>query len=189
MPLGKPLLEALDRMSCGGIVLDSSGEVLRVNPSAERILKGLQPDAPCKALSREQVCAAIKRLLTSSRRFTLKGKTWTSVERNAKRQLLMHSIRLDERSASGPDCVVIMVDLDSSPALNPATLQGVFGFTAAEASLATEIATGKSLAEIAQARGVSIATARTQLAAIFAKTYTRRQAELVALLTRISILP
>jgi len=79
--------------------------------------------------------------------------------------------------------------LETSPALNRALLQKVFELTEAEASLATEIATGKSLAHFASDRGVSIATARTQLASVFAKTLTRRQAELVALLTRMSILP
>jgi len=43
---------------------------------------------------------------------------------------------------------------------------------AAKASLAIDVATGKPLVEIANARGVSIAITRSQLASIFAKTYT-----------------
>ena len=38
MPLGKPLLEALDRMGYGGIVLDVSGQVVRINTAATRLL-------------------------------------------------------------------------------------------------------------------------------------------------------
>ncbi len=189
MPLGKPLLDTLDRMSCGGVVLDASGDVLRVNRSAKRILKELASHGCSEDLSREQMRSAVKRLMTSSRHFTLAGDTWGNVERRGKRQLLVHAVQLEEGSAGGPDCVVVLVDLDSPPVLNQATLQNVFDLTAAEAKLATEIVTGKPLAEIAEAKGISIATARTQLASIFAKTRTQRQAELVALLTRISILP
>jgi DNA-binding CsgD family transcriptional regulator len=41
---------------------------------------------------------------------------------------------------------------------------------------------GKTLDEHAQAAGVSMATVRTQLRAVFEKTRTRRQAETVGLL-------
>ncbi|MBS0253010.1 MAG: helix-turn-helix transcriptional regulator [Proteobacteria bacterium] len=60
-------------------------------------------------------------------------------------------------------------------------------FTAAEARLADALLNGQSLAEFCDHVGVSINTARKQLAALFAKTGTNRQAALVAwLLQRIS---
>ena len=190
MPLGKPLLDTLERISCGGVVFDASGHVLRVNRTAELVLKEFGSLGHTAHLSHNHVGDAIKRLLLmNSRRFALSGDIWTGVQRSGKRQLLLHSVKLDEGSAGGADRVVILVDLDLSPALNRATVQDVFELTAAEADIATGLAGGKALAEIAIARGISIATARTQLASIFAKTHTRRQAELVALLTRISILP
>jgi DNA-binding CsgD family transcriptional regulator len=132
---------------------------------------------------------AMRRLVASSRQFTLAGDPWANIERRDKRQLLVHQIELEEGSATGPDCVLVLVDLDLTPVLSAAALQKVFHLTAAEARLACEIATGKPLAEIAAGRGLSMSTCRTQLKVIFAKTRTRRQAELVALLTRISILP
>jgi DNA-binding CsgD family transcriptional regulator len=79
--------------------------------------------------------------------------------------------------------------LELTPVVNTAALQTVFDLTVAEAKLASDIATGRPLAKIAAARRLSMSTCRTQLQAIFAKTRTCRQAELVALLTRISILP
>jgi DNA-binding CsgD family transcriptional regulator len=189
MPLGKPLLDTLDRMNCGGVVLAASGDVLRVNSSAKRILKEFGPHGDSDDFSHEQVRSAIKRLVRNSHHFKLGGDTWGNISRPDKRQLLVHAVQLEEESVAGPGCVVVLVDLESPPVVNQATLQSVFDLTAAEASLATDIITGKPLAEIADARAISIATARTQLASIFAKTRTRRQAELVALLTRISILP
>jgi DNA-binding CsgD family transcriptional regulator len=63
-----------------------------------------------------------------------------------------------------------------------ASLSSRFLLTPAEAQIALGIADGETLAAIAEARGVSVSTARTQLKSVFAKTGTHRQAELVALL-------
>ena len=57
-----------------------------------------------------------------------------------------------------------------------------YGLTPAEAKLAVQLANGGSLEEAAEYLGISIHTARTHLKAIFAKTGTRRQSELVAML-------
>jgi DNA-binding CsgD family transcriptional regulator len=65
----------------------------------------------------------------------------------------------------------------------------MFGLTPAEERLAVQITRGDTPADIARETGVSIATVRSQLAAVFAKTQTGRQAELVALLARVAILP
>ena len=65
-------------------------------------------------------------------------------------------------------------------------LQELFDLTAAEARLAQLIACGDSVEEVAQTLCIKMTTARTQLAAIFAKTDTRRQAKLVAILSRIA---
>jgi DNA-binding CsgD family transcriptional regulator len=84
---------------------------------------------------------------------------------------------------------LILVDLDGSPLPSPAALQTMFGLTAAEAQLALAIARGETPAGVARTRGVALATVRSQLASVLGKTQTRRQAELVALLARVSILP
>ena len=47
---------------------------------------------------------------------------------------------------------------------------------------------GKSLQDIAEASGVSIGTVRSQAKAVLTKTDTHRQAELVALLTRLAMI-
>ena len=65
-------------------------------------------------------------------------------------------------------------------------LQELFDLTAAEARLAQLIACGDSVEEVAQKLSIKMTTARTQLAAVFAKTDTRRQAKLVAILSRIA---
>ncbi len=54
--------------------------------------------------------------------------------------------------------------------------------------MAALLASGATVSEAASAHNVSVATIRTQLAAIFAKTRTNRQAELVMLISRLSAL-
>jgi len=65
-------------------------------------------------------------------------------------------------------------------------LRDQWGFTTAEAQLAQWMMQGMSLAQAAERGGVTINTMRTHLRSLFDKTQTRRQAELVRLLLRLS---
>ncbi|HVX73522.1 MAG: helix-turn-helix transcriptional regulator [Devosia sp.] len=62
-----------------------------------------------------------------------------------------------------------------------------FGLTEAEAQLAEALVKGATLADFAQEREVSKQTLRNQLVGVMRKTGTRRQSELVSLLTRLSL--
>jgi DNA-binding CsgD family transcriptional regulator len=64
-------------------------------------------------------------------------------------------------------------------------LARVFGLTPAEARLASIMAEGANLEQAADQLGVSRETARSQLKAVFAKTGTNRQSQLVALLSQV----
>lgn len=63
-------------------------------------------------------------------------------------------------------------------------ISDMFGLTRAEAIVAAMVLRGKSLAAIADKRGIARVTVRNQMRAILAKTGTHRQSELVALLSR-----
>ena len=67
-------------------------------------------------------------------------------------------------------------------------LGALFGLSRAEARLAICLLMGRSAAECARAAGVGVATIRSQLHSIFSKTGVRRQAQLVALLSRVPLL-
>lgn len=71
------------------------------------------------------------------------------------------------------------------PRPNPALLARMFDLTPAEAALAAAIAAGRTLAEHAAKRGISVETARSHMAAIRRKTGCHRQADLTALLARL----
>lgn len=59
------------------------------------------------------------------------------------------------------------------------TLRRVYGLTGSEAELLLKLVQGNTLAEIAEARNVSMHTVRAQLKSIFHKTDTQRQAGLI----------
>lgn len=85
--------------------------------------------------------------------------------------------------------LVLLRDLASKPNLQRDVLRQAFGLTSAESRLAAQMAAGETLEEAADALGTSKETARSQLKAVFVKTNTHRQAELVALLSRLTLRP
>jgi DNA-binding CsgD family transcriptional regulator len=88
----------------------------------------------------------------------------------------------DPHGLPAPCVLVTVVDLATLSALDPAWLREAFGLTGREASLAAAIVDGAGLASAAERLGVSRATARSHLAAVFLKTETRRQAQLTRLI-------
>ena len=72
--------------------------------------------------------------------------------------------------------------------IDPTLLGSLFELTPAEVRLAAELMKGADLGRIAAAQRLSITTIRSHLNAIFTKTDTHRQAELVELLLRVTAL-
>jgi DNA-binding CsgD family transcriptional regulator len=83
--------------------------------------------------------------------------------------------------------LLLLTPLQSTGFESADRLRHVFGLTRAEARLAGRLAAGDDLASAAVRLGVSQGTLRGALKAIFRKTGAKRQAELVALLTRIDV--
>jgi len=61
-------------------------------------------------------------------------------------------------------------------------IRALFELTPAEAALAAALAAGYSLKDAAASSSITVKTSRTYLERIFAKTRTRQQSQLVALL-------
>lgn len=78
--------------------------------------------------------------------------------------------------------IVFITDPDSAPRVSLALLRRVYGLTPAEAKLCRELISGDGLSAAANRLRISENTAKTQLTAVYEKTRTHRQAELVKLL-------
>ena len=79
-----------------------------------------------------------------------------------------------------PAALLHLVDARIGGSTRLASAAVHFGLTDAERRLAEALCHGRTLAQYAQERGVSVNTARSQLASIFLKTECSRQTELVA---------
>ena len=77
---------------------------------------------------------------------------------------------------------VFVVDPEDGAPLAAEVLEDVYSLTHSEAEIVRLLAMGLSLEEAAQARGISMNTARSHLKHAFSKTGTSRQGELVRLI-------
>ena len=185
------LADAFDIIGSPAMVTDGLGRVIRMNSAAEA-----QLNSDLRIVNRR--LTATHRELTKRIEHLILGASHTgsgaqpslnppvAVPRIGRRPLLVHAVPLvgDNIFAAGR-VLVIVFDLESRPVPCGMHLRRVFGLTAAEARLATRLAAGESLDSAADAVGVGKETARTQLKAVFGKTSTGRQAELVALISRL----
>ncbi|MFB9270015.1 helix-turn-helix transcriptional regulator [Bradyrhizobium erythrophlei] len=173
---------ALGRIGCGQILLIRD-RVIEASATARAILERESRQLP----GRETPYGALRQLLNrAGAQLPIGSTSWLATSTKEGISRLVNQIcnaRSDGTSA------VILLDLDAHPEPTPGTLQRLFGLTAAETQLAVELARGRNLLDVARARRLSRTTVRSHLAALFVKTQTRRQAELVALLGRVAVLP
>jgi DNA-binding CsgD family transcriptional regulator len=192
--LGETLLEALDRVGYGGLVVDGDGNVSAINAAGRRMIEHVIERRP-GAQDRDWLCHAVRRLQNRATPwFPRDAEAWATISSAGEsgvveRPLAMYRVPLAEGEGANRSCLLILADFSAVPQPKPATLRRIFGLTAAEAKVAVQIGRGDMLADIAGEHGVSVATVRSQLASVFAKTQTRRQTELAMLLARIAILP
>jgi DNA-binding CsgD family transcriptional regulator len=191
MQFGRPLLDALDRMGYGGLILDTSGDVILINATGSVLLKEHGP-ASLDSNDANWTREALKSLLRArtADRFRMNEDNWVALRRaDGRRPLVIRAVPIAEAERSGPHTIVILLDFEATPEPPSEALQKLFGLTPAEARLALGIARGRSPEQIAEAGGVAVSTIRKQLASVFVKTHTSRQSELAALLARVAILP
>ncbi|MER8392207.1 helix-turn-helix transcriptional regulator [Mesorhizobium sp. M0045] len=173
----------LDRIGCGYLVLNRERKVVEWNAAAQTTLER-QGEAADTASG---LTTALRRLIANVPGQFLPGSlSWVVIRSRGDRPVI-----LNENGVIAPDgtSIVALLDRDNRSGPNPRTLQRMFGLTSAETHLALRLAQGDAPLEIARSWRLSRTTIRSQLASLFAKTETKRQAELVALLGRISVLP
>jgi len=156
-------------------IIDRSGRTLFLNRAAQALIRRglLRLRNGCLCSGSPEHGAAIGRLIArcaigAGCSVRLAGETGT---------LLIAACAIP-----GNAVLLRVVDPDVAPLPDPAVLQDQFGFTPAEAAIATDILAGHDLAASAARRRVTLHTARAHLRRLFEKTGTRRQAELMRLL-------
>lgn len=173
----------LDRIGCGYLVLGRDRKVIEWNAAAQYTLERQGEAADTAA----ELSAGFRRLVANvAVHFQPGSLSWVVIRSRGDRPVI-----LNETGVIAPDgtSIVALLDRENTSSANPQTLQRMFGLTSAETHLALRLAQGDAPLDIARSWHLSRTTIRSQLASLFAKTETKRQAELVALLGRISVLP
>lgn len=188
----------LERVNRGIVICDASFQVVFRNAKADEILGrsiGLWVnDEGMLAAQGGERARRFAILLSSAVEASIAGNVLDdqvlSLARGRQRITLVVSPLL---SSSGPDnstahgALVTLHDLSWNAEFREDLLQSLFELTDAEAAVASELLNGQSLADIAQSSGRSRETVKYHLNSIFRKTRTRRQGELVSLLSRAGV--
>jgi DNA-binding CsgD family transcriptional regulator len=179
------MTNALELVNQPALALDRSGFVLDMNAAAERILDDEVRVRNRRLCVRDRQAnaaldALIDRLRTTPDTAALPGAPIV-VQRSKKRPLVVRGIPF-----LGARVLLVLSDLDGKPLPDAALIARLFGLSPAETRLASLIVAGLSLVQAAEELGVVHETVRTHLKAMFDKTGTRRQSELVAMLARVS---
>jgi DNA-binding CsgD family transcriptional regulator len=177
------LRKQLERLRCGIVFCDVDGGVHWLNGTAERLLA----DGPLRLVG--------SRLFGDSEADTTKlrnglaeaGSTGGHTARylrlgNAKGKGKQAALHVAIQASAQPSILVLTLTSPSRGAHVPTeALIHLFGLTPTEAGLVAALATGSTLEQYSQQRGVSITTARMQLKHVNVKTGVQRQSDLVRL--------
>jgi DNA-binding CsgD family transcriptional regulator len=184
-------LAAFDASRTPAAAIDRSGEVVRLNLSAERLI-----GADLQVVKKRLV--SFNRDATAALDKALHALIWTKGEafhapvvlpRRLGRPIIAYPSRLAAEGFTGfAACsgFVAFLDLEARPPADGRALAKAFGLTPAEARLAVRFLAEESLEAAAQGLGISIDTARNQLKGVYQKTGVRRQGEIIALLSRLA---
>jgi DNA-binding CsgD family transcriptional regulator len=185
-------LSALERVSSAAVVLDATGCATQMNLPAQTLLGADFNLVRGRPAAHDPASNRRLQQLVSSALHTAPGAAQSYppivVDREEAPWLLVEAMPVTAFGSnlfSTGRLILLLTDLRSPLRPNSKQLCAAFGLTAAEAKMAAKLASGVGIDAAAASLGVSRETARSQLKAVFAKTNTRRQAELAGLLARL----
>ena len=189
------LARAFDQVSTGVIVVDAYGSIIEMNGLAERVVRrgdGLVLHNGGLGATRVFETAKLGAAITSATRpgpAAASSRILIGRHRSKHDYILAVSpLGVDLGFYSDPMALIIVVDPEArSPKADD--LSAYFGLSFAEARLATQLMSGKTLGDIAAATGAAMATLRSQLRAVLKKIKVERQADLFLVLARVPSSP
>jgi DNA-binding CsgD family transcriptional regulator len=188
------LLDGLDRMNRGAMLLNDLGRVVCINNLAERQLGNglslLHSRLEARSHSANTALQALIDSVTSPPPFRLKSALdAVAVPRVNARPLILQAAPLVNSARDffqQARALVILQDLENRPDPDLTLLQVAFELTPTEARVAQAVAGGRRPSEIATSLAVTTHTIRSHLKQIFTKTDTESQSGLAALLGRMA---
>jgi DNA-binding CsgD family transcriptional regulator/PAS domain-containing protein len=183
-------------MKLGAIAIDSYGKVVLANSRAEQILgDGLDVSRGQLKSTRPQHDHDVERLVASLTEAPESHAAPHSfmLRRSRRGPIALHACPISGGDSADPVTgslkgLILLAEADAPP-IHREALRELYGVTASEFRLIEQLVRGLSLQQSAKRLGIAVETARSYLKAIFAKTQTHRQGELIALLHRVSLVP
>ena len=196
MKRAEAVLDAMDLIEKPAFLLNAAGRVIRFNTKAGGLLdRHLRLAHGVLRAVHADSSDGLEKLIATvlSPGFSLSGSQphWTTVRRLDGRPLIVSALPIIGSLSdvlTGARALLIVNDLDAKRLPPEDKLRILFGLTPAEARTAMRLATGEDVSRAAEALGISAGTLRIHLKAIFAKTDTHRQGDLLRLLERMSTL-
>jgi DNA-binding CsgD family transcriptional regulator len=189
-PKASPLTNALNAVRRPAIAIDRFAFVLDANPAMDCVFDD------CIHVRNRRLFVADVEAKTCLERLTDRLRTTSDtdvlpcepivVRRKRRAPVVIRVLPVHGAARSpflGARALLTFASVEPRPGPKSSLLAKLFGLTPAEAKLASLMAEGISVEKAAEALEISRETARNQLKAVFAKTATHRQSELVALLS------
>ena len=184
----RDLLEGLEISRTAAILLDEQGRVSAVTTAAEAIFDEAfgvregqlwaEVDKDAEALAQLTQFARARLPELPRRNFLLRGHGRTRPIQVSATRVLRSGLDALPRAR----LLLMLTPVGIQPRSRAEELCQRFGFTHAEADVASQFVNGRSIPEIAAERGVAESTIREQMKAIYRKTGVTRQVDLFRLL-------
>lgn len=187
------LSATLDLLAAGVVVVADRGRILHANAAARRMLSAREPIAAVNGILWVHDPRANRELTNAIARVHAAGATIPAngigVALRSREPAVAHVLPLAPGKACGqspePKAAVFVTQATGLRRQEIAAVAESFGLTPAEARTLEQLLRGATITDTAAALGVSIATAKTHLIHIFAKTGVSRQPDLIALVHRL----
>jgi DNA-binding CsgD family transcriptional regulator/PAS domain-containing protein len=190
------LAATLDNYTAGVVVVADQGRILHANNAARSMFSTAGPVSGAGGFLRASDARANRELtnaivLAQANEATIgTAGIGVSLKNSSGEPSIAHVLPLahgDLRTRLMPPATaaVFVTQLGSQPVAEIGAIASAFSLTPAEARTLKHLAGGATIAETADAIGISTNTIRTHLARIFSKTGTSRQADLIGLINQL----
>ncbi|MDB5607876.1 MAG: DNA-binding transcriptional regulator, CsgD family [Bradyrhizobium sp.] len=187
------MAESLTMMGLPAAVLLRDGKVAAANSLFEHagsqiVASAFGKVALTNARANALLSETIENLNSGEFQFGAKSIAVPADEKNEAMVVHVIPVRRSAHDIFGPAMGILMITpLASSRALPDDLLNGLFDLSPAEIRTANGLLQGKTIDDLAAGLGLSRETIRSQVKAVFAKTGTARQSDLISLLANVRI--